>query len=111
MLDRSPAAIVSRRLSTRTMNKTLATLGSLMLTALGCLAADRLDSYREAVGRMMDTTPVTISTQDTAKLTVVKEVAAKRNLKCTVQQDGTTFRVTVFDSALAQAKPSAAAGQ
>lgn len=79
-----------------------------MLTGLLCLAAERLDSYREAVGKMLESTPVTLSTRDTAKLAVVKELAAQRNLTCTVEQSGDTFRVTVSNPALAQTTPSAA---
>lgn len=100
MLEVRQPAIVCRwcqhKLQVR-MKKTFAILGTLMLSGVLCLAADKLDNYRAAVSNMMNSTPVTISTTDKAKLEVVKEVAATKKLKCDVNRKGETFEVTVSD--------------
>jgi hypothetical protein len=77
------------------MKKLAAILGSLMLTSVLCLAANNLDNYRAAVSKMMDSTPVTISTTDKAKLEVVKEVAAAKKLNCAVEQKGEMFQAQI----------------
>jgi len=66
-----------------------------MLTGALCLAADNLDNYRAAVGKVMESTPVTISTTDKAKLEVVKEVAAAKKLTCAVEQQGEVFQAKI----------------
>jgi len=81
------------------MKKKIATsllaLSFTTLLAFTAQSAENLEGWRAAVSKMMESTPVTISTPSSAKLEVVKEVAAERKLTCSVEQKGDTFRATI----------------
>jgi hypothetical protein len=85
------------------MKKLIALTALLALTSLNVPAEDaKLEGWRQAVAKKLESTPAEFSTTDTAKVEVIKEEAAARKLTAVVEKNGDFFKVTVSLATVAQ---------